>query len=82
MDERLLFIGYMSFYNNKYFIKRVYGLMKLSDKYLYKYYVYSQRYLKTKECDLIWEWLNTDESDEKIDTLDNQLYKIQFRYCG
>lgn len=61
LDERLLFIGYMSFYNDMDFIKSVYQRLPMQLKYVYKYYIYAQRYLDEKTCDLIWLFLNAEE---------------------
>lgn len=77
LDKRLLFIGYMSFYENADFIKKTYKCMPDDKKYVYKYYVYAQRYLSEKTCNLIWTFLNSD--DELEECLKQELFKEQFK---
>lgn len=79
-DDRLLFIGYMSFYNNMDFIKCVYNNMPSNDKWLYKYYIYAQRYLDEKTCDLIWRFLNAEKDSMGELRLRNDLYNRQSKF--
>lgn len=80
LDERLLFIGYMSFYNNMDFIKKIFNSLDRNDRYIYKYYIYAQRYLDEKTCDLIWRYLNSiDELQERqlVEELSRRLSRFR-----
>ena len=80
LDERLLFIGYMSFYNNMDFIKKIFNSLDRNDRYIYKYYIYAQRYLDEKTCDLIWRYLNSiDELQERqlVEELSHRLSRFR-----
>ena len=60
--EDMKFIGYRAFYKVRYYIQEKYDKLNKSDKVVYKYYVYSRRQLKEYTCDLIWGFLNDDET--------------------
>lgn len=79
LDERLLFIGFMSFYNDMDFIKCVYQRLPMELKYVYKYYIYAQRYLDEKTCDLIWLFLNAEEGKGET-LLRDELYNMCARF--
>lgn len=59
------------FYERCDVIKDLYNNLSLSDKWHYKHYVYSKRYLRDNTCDLIWLFLNNIYDDQEItkDTL-------------
>lgn len=76
--DTMKFLGYRSFYDNRYVIKELYERLSTSDKYLYKYYVYSRRYLKERSCNIIWEFLNA--TDDELEAIDSRLYDEWFRY--
>ena len=79
VDPRLTFYTFRSFYERSKFIREVYHTMSINEKYIYKYYVYSRRSLSEKTCDIIWEYLNAFDNEEKL-IKDEQLYKELFRY--
>lgn len=60
--EDMKFIGYRAFYKVRYKIQEKYDKLNKNDKVVYKYYVYSRRQLKEYTCDLIWGFLNDDET--------------------
>lgn len=65
IKDNVRFNGYRDFYRRHDVIKNVYELFNREDKTIYKYYVYSRRYLKEYTCDLIWQFLN-DSGDVEI----------------
>lgn len=69
--EDMKFIGYRAFYKTRYTIQEKYDMLSRSDKVVYKYYVYSRRHLKEYTCDLIWGFLNDDE------TVTEELLKLE-----
>lgn len=79
LDDRLLFIGFMSFYRDMDFIKSVYIRLPMQSKYIYKYYIYAQRYLDEKTCDLIWLFLNAEEGKGEM-LLRDELFNRQSKF--
>ena len=77
--DAMKFFGYHEFYNSRYSLKAQYEKLSFSDKYLYKYYVYSRRYLKERTCNIIWEFLNAAD-DVELEAVDLRLYDEWFRY--
>ena len=69
--EDMKFIGYRAFYKVRYSIKEKYDMLCKCDKVVYKYYVYSRRQMKEYTCDLIWGFLNSDE------TVTNEMLKVE-----
>lgn len=47
-------------------IKDTYKKLSLSDKWHYKHYIYSKRYLTNNTCNLIWSFLNDINDGEEI----------------
>ena len=78
-DDRLRFFGYREFYNKREFVSKLFNYSSIKEKQIYKYYIYSRRYLKERTCDIIWEYLNAFDNEEKL-IKDEQLYKELFRY--
>lgn len=52
------FYGVSDFCMNAEVIKKEYEDMVYEEKRMYKYYVYSNSFLTTKEKNIIWEYLN------------------------
>lgn len=73
------FFGYHDFYKQRSSLRYQYINLTTSDKYLYKYYVYSRRYLKERTCNMIWEYLNCADEFE-LECVENKLYEEWFRY--
>lgn len=67
IKKELRFIGFRGFYNNCDYIKNEYFKMNDEDRRIFKYYVYSRRYLKECSCNLIWEFLNDDETEYAVE---------------
>ena len=78
-DDRLRFFGYREFYNKREFVSKLFNYSSIKEKQIYKYYIYSRRYLKERTCDIIWEYLNAFDKEKKL-IKDEQLYKELFRY--
>ncbi len=62
------FVGYRDFFNYCDYIKKEYKHMIHDDKQVYKYYIYSRRYLNEYTCDLIWNYLNDNYVDGELIT--------------
>lgn len=73
------FIGFKEFYSKRGYIKMIYNHMLYQEKRMYKYYVYSHRHIKEHSCDLIWEFLNNDGTDDFCVT-EEQLEKETVKY--
>lgn len=78
-DPRLTFYTFRSFYERSEIIRAVYNTMSVSEKYMYKYYVYSRRSLSEKTCDVIWEYINA-EDDFILLVLRSELAKELHKY--
>lgn len=77
--DNVRFSNFSDFYNKRYLIKNEYENMVFNDKLIYKYYVYSRRYLKERVCDMIWEYLNSNDIEE-LEMCDMALNKENMRY--
>lgn len=56
--DEMKFIGVKDFYIKCRVIRKKYRLMRLDEKWKYKYYVYSRPLLIEYYKDVIWEYLN------------------------
>lgn len=79
IKENLKFSNFSDFYIKRCFIKEKYNNLSTYDKTLYKYYVYSRRYLREKTCDAIWEYLNSRD-EEELFVCETYLKKENMRY--
>ena len=79
ISEHMKFSNFTDFYNKRYIIRDTYSHMYLNDRVIYKYYVYSRRYLKERVCDTIWEFLNACDGTE-LELYDMQLNRESMRY--
>lgn len=77
--DNVRFSNFSDFYNKRYLIKNEYENMVFNDRLVYKYYVYSRRYLKERVCDMIWEYLNSNDIEE-LEICDMVLNKENMRY--
>ena len=62
--DEMRFIGFKDFYKRSRKIKNLYSKMSLNEKWIYKYYVYSNRLISVDNLDLIWEYLNEPKNSE------------------
>ena len=62
--DELRFIGFKDFYKNSRRIKKIYDTLSLDEKWVYKYYVYSNRLISVDNLDLIWEYLNEPKNSD------------------
>lgn len=58
IDSSMIFYNFQDFYENAKRIKFEYNRLCTDDKRVYKMYIYSNRMLKEKIADKIWEYLN------------------------
>lgn len=58
IDSSMIFYNFQDFYENAKRIKFKYDRLCTDDKRIYKMYIYSNRMLKEKIADKIWEYLN------------------------
>ena len=58
IDSSMIFYNFQGFYKNAKRIKFKYDRLCTDDKKVYKMYIYSNRMLKEKIADKIWEYLN------------------------
>lgn len=79
ISDCIKFSNFADFYGKRYLVRDVYSHMYLNDKVIYKYYVYSRRYLKERVCDMIWEFLNACDETE-LEIYDMQLNRESMRY--
>lgn len=61
------FNGFPDFYGRKDIIAGLYANLSTNDRAVYKYYVYSRRYLRERTCDAIWEYINAATIQELLD---------------
>lgn len=59
--EDMQFVGLKDFYVKSKEIREKYKKLNLSEKWRYKYYVYSRVLLKDFYKDMIWEYLNEEK---------------------
>lgn len=67
IHDNMRFNGFLDFYARKDILSALYANLTISDKFLYKYYVYSRRYLRERTCDAIWEYINAATLEELSD---------------
>lgn len=65
--ENMRFNGFSDFYDKRKVLFGIYSRLCDNDKLIYKYYVYSRRYLRERTCDAIWEFLNAIDFNELAD---------------
>lgn len=79
IHDNMRFNGFGDFDSRKDIISALYANLTISDKFLYKYYVYSRRYLRERTCDAIWEYINAATLEELFDA-ENRLCQEAVRY--
>ena len=67
INDNMRFNGFPDFYSRKDIISSIYENLTTNDRFLYKYYVYSRRYLRERTCDAIWEYINAATIEELMD---------------
>ena len=71
------FSSFIDFYERKSIIKHRYSLLSFENKIIYKYYIYSKRYIKEWICDAIWNYINECPVEEMC--YDNILEREYYR---
>lgn len=79
IDDNMKFNGFPDFYSRKDIISGLYANLAINEKAIYKYYVYSRRYLRERTCDSIWEYINATTIEELMDA-EMHLYQEAGRY--
>lgn len=59
--------GFKDFYERRDTLSGLYSRLSPDDKMVYKWYIYSRRYLREKLCDAMWEYLNAATIEELAD---------------
>ena len=67
IKDNMRISGFKDFYNRRDIISRNYIYLSPEDKMIYKWYIYSRRYIREKLCDAMWEYLNAKTIEEFSD---------------
>lgn len=67
IKDNMRISGFKDFYDRKDIISRLYLHLSPDDKMIYKWYIYSRRYIREKLCDAMWEYLNASTIEEFSD---------------
>lgn len=67
ITDNMRISGFKDFYERKDIIARLYLHLSPEAKLIYKWYIYSRRYLREKLCDAMWEYLNAATIEEFAD---------------
>lgn len=59
--------SFKDFYERRETLSGMYSRLSPNDKMVYKWYIYSRRYLREKLCDAMWEYLNAVTVEELED---------------
>lgn len=79
INDSMRITGFKDFYERREIILAKYKRLRPEDKIIYKYYVYSRRYLREKLCDAMWEFLNAVSIEELVDA-NERLYQGYVKY--
>ena len=79
VKETMKFSSYNDFYERREKIRELYDKLCASDKTVYKYYVYSRRYIAEKKCDAMWAYINNLDHVDMINCLE-YLEKEYYRH--
>jgi hypothetical protein len=66
--DDMRFSDFSDFYVRRNAIKNLYDALSINEKVIYKYYVYSRRYISERICDTMWEFLNTMDGHEFVES--------------
>jgi len=64
--ERAMFLNYKEFVKRRHQLKQVFSGMDREERQIYKWYIYANCLLTTKQKDLIWEYLHNDISNKRL----------------
>lgn len=67
INDNVRISGFKDFYERRQIILGRYQRMNPNDKIIYKYYIYSRRFISERLCDAIWEYLNAASLEELSD---------------
>lgn len=67
IKDNMRISGFKDFYERKDILAARYMFLSPDDKMVYKWYIYSRRYIREKLCDAMWEYLNAVTIEELSD---------------
>lgn len=67
INDSMRITGFKDFYERRQLIMARYNMLRPEDKIIYKYYIYSRRYLRERLCDAMWEYINAVSIEEAAD---------------
>ena len=67
IKDNMRISGFKDFYERKDILSIKYMYLSPEDKMVYKWYIYSRRYIREKLCDAMWEYLNAATIEELAD---------------
>lgn len=59
--------GFTDFYERREYLATRYLFLTTEEKTVYKWYIYSRRYIRERLCDAMWEYLNAVTLEELSD---------------
>ena len=59
--------GFKDFYERRNILATKYLFLSTEERMVYKWYIYSRRYIREKLCDAMWEYLNAATIEEMAD---------------
>lgn len=59
--------GFKDFYERRNILATKYLFLSTEERMVYKWYIYSRRYIREKLCDAMWEYLNAATIEELAD---------------
>lgn len=87
ISDNMRISGFNDFYERREYILCRYKRLRSEDKLIYKYYIYSRRYICEKICDAMWEYLNASDFEETADASTRlrqgyvkYLYEVEHEY--
>lgn len=78
IKEPMKFSSYNDFYERREKIRELYDKLCTTDKVIYKYYIYSRRYIAEKKCDAMWAYINNLEHEDMayyLECLEKEYYR-------
>ena len=66
LNDELKYYTYIDFCNNRYTIKRAYKRLSEKQQQFYLWYVYANLHMTETYKNIIWEYLNDDDTEEHL----------------
>mgnify|MGYP004468725385 CR=1 FL=1 len=78
IQEEMRYLTYDEFCENCYEIKSIFKMMNKNAKLFYKWYVYANIHMNEMYKNLIWEYLNTEETIAYLELIEKRrTYKVR-----